>query len=254
MATEMSQVLDQLPKAEPVTYPKNLIDKVVCELRFPTVYGLQRGQPPVSLAAALRKSFPDHRSVDGVNVGPGGVAQDFGFVFTDKKQRLSVSFRASAISVEASAYRSFEELIERVTFVANAAKEVIDTEFFTRVGLRYINLLPCDESAVGDWVNPALVAPLASRVLPNVAEYSGRIASTFDGGGFLFQHGIGQAEGDKPRYVLDYDVWAEDVPFNSLAATMQCLHELEFRLFHWSLGKAAFAHMGPGKPKVETKK
>jgi uncharacterized protein (TIGR04255 family) len=244
-----------LPKVEPVTYQRNLIKQVVCELRFPTVYGLVRGKPPLSLASALRKSFPEHGTLDGLNVGPGGVAQDFAFAFKDKKKRTSVTFRPAALNIETTAYHSFEELLDTVLLVANAAKETIDSEFFTRVGLRYINGLPFQQVEIGEWVNTELVAPLAHKSLGIPVEFNGRAVVAVDGGGFILQHGLGKDDDSKTeQYVLDFDVWREDVPWPDLQTELQELHEAESRLFHWSIGRAALAYMGPAKPKPQRPK
>jgi uncharacterized protein (TIGR04255 family) len=240
-----------LPEVEPVTYSRNLIQQVVCELRFPTVYGLVRGKPPLSLATALRKAFPEHGTLDGLNVGPAGVAQDFAFVFKDKKKRTSIVFRPAALSVETTAYHSFEDLLETVLFTANAARETIDSEFFTRVGLRYINALPYQQAEIGDWVNMELVAPLANKSLGTPTDFGGRAMSATDGAGFLLQHSLSKDENTKAdKYTLDFDVWREDVPWADLPSELQELHESESRLFHWSIGKAALAYMGPAKPKL----
>lgn len=250
LAEQSRDVTVNVPKVTPVHYQRNLLEKVVCELRFPTLYGLERGKPPVSLANALRKEFPEHGIVDGLNLTAGSVAQDFGHVFNDKKRRTSITFRASALSIETTSYQSFEEYLMRVMFASNAAKEAIDTEFFTRVGLRYINAVPYEQEGIATWVNPAIVSPLAEGLFGDAAEYSGRIATTGEQGGYLFQHGIGKhSESGQLQYLLDYDCWREDVPVTDLQVVMEELHEMEFRLFHWSLGKAAFDYMGPGQPK-----
>lgn len=239
-----------LPSVAPVTYQRNLIRQVVCELRFPTIYGLVRGKPPLELANSLRKSFPEHRIIDGVNVGPGGVAQDFAFLFKDKKRKNTVTLRSSALNVESTAYNSFEDLLDMVLSAAKAAKSTIDSEFFTRIGLRYINELPYDQGSIGGWVNHDLVMPLIKSSLGAPMEFSGRVASASLSGGFLLQHGISKKENiSSSYYTLDFDVWKEDVPFGELAKTLSDLHESESRLFHWSIGPDAVAHMGASKPK-----
>lgn len=240
-----------LPKVEPVTYQRNLIRQVICELRFPTVYGLVRSKPPIELANSLRKSFPEHGIIDGVNVGPGGVAQEFTFFFKDKKRKNTVTFRSAALNVESVAYNSFEELLDIILSASKAAKSTIDSEFFTRVGLRYINELPCDQTNIGGWVNHELVMPLIKGSLGAPREYSGRVAATSFGGGFLLQHGISRKENaESSFYTLDFDLWKEDVAFEELASTLAALHESESRLFHWSIGPDALAYMGHAKPKA----
>lgn len=239
-----------IPKVASVHYQRNFLEKVVCELRFPTLYGLERGKPPASLANALRKEFPDHAIIDGLNITAGAVGQDFGYSFANKKRKTSVSFRSSALSIETTAYRSFEDFMNCVLFVAEAAKEAIDSDFFTRLGLRYINVMPYERGGISDWINPALVSPLASGIFGDPGEYSGRIVVADEVGGFLFQHGIGKhADSGKMKYLLDYDFWREDVDFSTLKSTMNELHEMEFGLFHWSLGKAAFNYMEQGNAK-----
>lgn len=239
-----------VPEVTPVTYQRNLLEKVVCELRFPTLYGLERGKPPVTLANSLRKEFPEHGSVEGLNLSAGAVAQDFGYVFTDKKRRTTVTFRASALSIEMAAYQTFEDFFERVLFVAEASKTAIDSEFFTRLGLRYINSVPYEQSSIERWVNPILVAPLAQGFFGQPTEYSGRIAATEERGGYLLQHGIGKhSQTGQYQYLLDIDFWREDVSFADLPEEMRKLHAMEFRLFSWTLGPAAFDYMGSAQPK-----
>ena len=252
MTTENQEVIAGfLPKVDPVTYQRNLIQQAVCELKFPTVYGLVRGKPPLELAKALRKTFPDHGTVDNLNVSMGGVAQDFAYVFKDKKNRTSITFRPSALSVETSSYQSFEALLNIVLFASESARRIIDSEFFTRVGLRYINGVPYNQADIGNWVNMELVSPLAKGSLGKPTEFSGRVATVTGNSGFLLQHGIGKKDGtNEEQYLLDFDVWREDVPFAELTNAIQELHEAESKLFNWSLGKAGFEYMGPGSAKV----
>ncbi len=250
LAAQARPLTLNVPQVEPVIYKRNLLEKAVCELRFPTLYGLERGKPPISLANALRKEFPEHGSVDGLNLTAGAVQQDFAYIFTDKKRHTTVTFRASALSVETTSYHSFEAFTERVLFVAEAARTAVDSEFFTRLGIRYINAVPYEQATISNWVNPVIVSPLAQNFFGQPAEYSGRIAATEERGGFLFQHGIGKhAQTGQYQYLLDFDFWREDVQFTDLKATMDQLHKMEFRLFHWSLGPAAFEYMGVAQSK-----
>lgn len=249
LATQGAEL--QLPDVQPVRYRNNVIQKAVCELKFPTLYGLERENPPAALANALRKLYPQHSILDGLNVGPTGVAQNFAYVFADKKARTQVVFRASSVALETSSYQTFESFLDRLLVITSIAQTVIDSDFFTRVGLRYINALPYGQGAIGDWVNPQLVGALSSGVFGTPAEFNGRIAGKIaDDAGFTLSHGIGQgSENSGLDYVLDLDFWQEDVPSTEIEEVVTQLHDLEHRMFHWSLAPAAFAHMGPSTPK-----
>ena len=239
-----------LPSIEAVHYQRNLIQKTVCELRFPTLYSLDSHKPPVSFATALRKTYPEHAVMNDLNVSSSGVAQAFAHVFTDKKRRLAVSLRPSAISIEASAYHSFEDFASQVAQVVEASEKVIDSEFFTRVGLRYINTVPYDPATIAQCVNPALVQALADGIYGDAIEHHGRVSGTTDAGGFAFSHGLGvNSSSGKKEYVLDLDFFQEDVGVRETGKVLTELHELEFRMFHWCIGKAAFDHLGTATPK-----
>lgn len=239
-----------MPQVQPVRYRRNIIHKAVCELKFPTLYGLEREKPPVALANALRKLYPQHSILDGVNVGPTGVAQNFAYLFADKKNRTQVVFRASSLALETTNYQTFEEFIDRLLTVVELAKAVIDADFFTRVGLRYINKLPFEQATIADWVNPQLVSALAGGLFGVPDEFNGRIAGRTENGGFSFSHGIGQnADTNKLDYLLDFDFWQEDVALADTKVVVTGLHDEEHRMFHWSLGTAAFDYMGPATPK-----
>lgn len=237
----------QLPEVQPVRYRNNVIQKAVCELKFPTLYGLEREHPPAGLANALRKLYPQHSILDGLNVGPTGVAQNFAYVFADKKARTQVVFRASSVALETTSYQTFEDFLDRLLVITGIAQAVIDSEFFTRVGLRYINALPYGHGAIGEWVNPQLVGALSAGAFGAPEEFNGRIAGKIaEDAGFTLSHGIGQgSENSKSDYVLDLDFWQEDVPSAEIEEVVTRLHDLEHRMFHWSLAPAAFDYMGP---------
>jgi len=227
-------------------YQKNFIRLAVCELRFPTLFEVEAETPPLSLSKALRKEYPTHERLKNVNVNLGGVAHSNAHGFRSKKGRWSVTLRAAALSLETSLYDSFEEFAERLGFVLKAAEDTIDTDFFTRVGLRYINVVPCAPETAGEWINPALVAALAAGTYGAISEYWQRVQGPTTMGGYTFSHGIQVQPGSVPReYLLDFDFFKEDVAVGETLPVVKKLHELEYSMFDWSLGPKAKEHLGP---------
>ncbi|MGA0525557.1 TIGR04255 family protein, partial [Escherichia coli] len=64
------------------------------------------------------------------------------------------------ITLETARYGSFDEFEEQLQLVIAAAAATIDSDFFTRVGLRYVNVLPCQASSIDGWLNDQLAQPL----------------------------------------------------------------------------------------------
>ncbi len=235
-----------VPQAEPAHFARNFIKQAVCEFRFPTLFELEGQRPPASFANALRKFYPIYEVANAVNLSAGGVARSNAHVFKEKRARWTVTLRAAAITLETSHYDAFSEFEERLTFILSAAEKVIDSEFFTRVGLRYINSVPCAIDDIGDWVNPNLVGLLQSGVYGDVDEYSHRVVGNTATGGYLFQHGLGiDSQTQNTEYVLDFDFFGEDVPLSETIGVVRSLHAEEFAMFSWALGPRSKEYLGP---------
>lgn len=154
-----------VPLARSANYARNFIKQAVCELRFPTLYELEAARPPVSFAQALRKEYPIQELMETVNLGGGSLpARANVHSFRSKRQRWTVTLGAAFVKLETLHYGAFAEFKERLALVLKAAAPVIDSDYFTRVGLRYINSVPYVRERIDQWVNPGLVGPLAGGI------------------------------------------------------------------------------------------
>lgn len=245
----------QAPPRKPLNVPgvgsahfaKNFIRLAVCELRFPTLFELtETDRPPLPFAKALRKDYPTHELMKDLNVNPGGLAQATAHGFRSKNGRWTVTLRAAALSLETSNYDAFGELEDRLKVLVEAAKNTIDSDFFTRVGIRYINAVPFNVAEIKDWVNPVLVTPLGDGTFGDADEHSQSVRGTTTVGGYNFRHGLSNPASDGSReYFLDFDFYREDVAVSDTIDTVRKLHELEFSMFVWSLGEKAKQELGP---------
>ena len=255
-----------VPQADKALFAKNFIRQAVCELRFPTLYELEGAKPPPSFAHALRKEYPHQEVVNSISLSNSGPDSANNHLFRSKTKSWTVTLRAAAVVLETNNYSSFQIFKDRLEFVVQAASKVIDSDFFTRVGLRYINSVPYERKEIGEWVNPSLVAPLMEGVYGDPLEYAGRVIGTTENGGYILQHGIqtttsrqrgigplgvGQGQNIHPsatiqnEYALDFDLYSEDVELADVMDTVQRLHDLEYSLFNWAIGPAAKKHLGP---------
>ncbi|MGC4062574.1 MAG: TIGR04255 family protein [Aquabacterium sp.] len=239
-----------VPLVASAHFERNLIRQAVCELRFPTLYELEDARPPIAFAKALRKDYPHHESGNDLNVGVGGLAHPF--VHTFRSNRWTVTLRASAIAVETHQYISYAEFRTKVQQVIEAAVKIIDSDFFTRVGLRYINSVPYNQPEMEKWVNPVLMQALSSGIYGDVTEHSQRISGVTESGNYLFQHGIG-VRNSRQEYVLDFDFSSENIAVDDCLPTIDKLHEQEFSMFIWALGDNSKAYLGQDKFAKETK-
>jgi uncharacterized protein (TIGR04255 family) len=111
--------------------------------------------------------------------------------------------RTSSFGVETTAYVDFEDFLARIGKVLDAAERCLDTDFFTRVGLRYINVLPAEIGDIEGWVNDGLVGPLADGPMHAAHHCWCEVRGTTEFGTYTFRYGIVGVEGEGQRYVME---------------------------------------------------
>lgn len=248
MPTDNEQQHLNLPRVAPANFARNFISQVVCELRFPVLFDLDKDRAPASFVGALRKSYPVYEAYKEVKMGMDGRNTHSAVHIFRGRHGWAISLRPSSVVLETSKYESFEKFAEQLEMLIGISQPVIDSDFFTRVGLRYTNTLPYEPGAIDGWVNPDLVRPLASGFFGRPIECSGRIGGTTPDGGYVFAYGIGEStQGKGTAYVLDFDLYTEDVPVNETMPLVQRLHEYEFSMFSWAIGDKAREHLGPSR-------
>jgi uncharacterized protein (TIGR04255 family) len=227
-------------------YKRNFLRQAVCELRFPTLMELGEPKPPASFVKALRKEYPHLELGNEVTVRIGGASTGSNntHIFRAAKLTWTVSLKQSALSIETTAYTEYAQMRERVLNVVEAASKIIDSDFFTRIGLRYINVIDSDSDPVHGWINPELVGPLLSGHFNGIHEYAGKFVLTGSDGGCLLQHGIllnreHASEKTRPQYLLDIDSFRNEISLSDTSAALDAVHAQVFDVFDWAIGPKA---------------
>lgn len=239
-------------------YKRNYLRQAVCELRFPTLMELGAARPPEQFVTALRKDYPYLELQNEVTFALGSVSSGSNstHVFRSAKQNWTVSLKESAVSIETTAYTEYAQMREKVLRVVDAAIKVIDSDFFTRVGLRYINVIDGAEDPRNGWVNPQLVAPIVGSNFTGIGDYAGKMQLVAGDGGCLLQHGLKISRQQKevpihPEYLLDVDIYRNEVAGGDVAAALDVMHSQAFDIFDWSLGEKAREHLSTTKKSMK---
>jgi uncharacterized protein (TIGR04255 family) len=208
---------------------------------------------PAKLQRVLRKDYPHFAKLRGVSMGDAGAAPlPHKYEFESKKRDWTIALSSNSLSLETKRYTDFEAFLDRFNKMLSATKELLDTDFFTRVGLRYINGVPLEDGTVEGWIRPDLVATILGGELGTLSKYHTELHGFIDGGQYSFRHGV------KPRddltrpvdeYYLDFDYYAEDVGIDNVSDLITQFHDTNFSLFSWSLGEKAKERLGAGEPK-----
>ena len=233
-------------------YQRNFLRQAVCEFRFPTLMEIGGQKPPAAFVSSLRKEYPHLELGNEVTLGIGGGSNGFNnsHIFRSTKLTWTVSLKQSSFSIETTAYTTYAQMRERVMRVIEAASKVIDSDFFTRVGLRYINVIDTDEDPANGWVNPELVGPILSGHFSGIKEYAGKLQLLAEDGGCSLQHGLRfnqQNSESASQYVLDIDSFRNEVAVENAAVALDMMHSQSFDMFDWAIGSKAREQLSAAK-------
>lgn len=247
-----SQLLS-VPEAPSIRFERNFIDVAVCELRFPTLLELE-SRPPVTLQSQLRKRYPFYEKQEQLDKrNLEGVAGRYRYVFRSRKGDWTIGVHAGAVSIASNKYTEFEDLFGRLTELLKFATPLIDSNFFTRVGLRYTNKIPIDDGELKGWINEELSSPLISGPYGDVSMYVSEMRGFIEDGAYTFRQGVSQRDGTFDGYMLDYDYWKEDVEVKDALGLIKTFNRTNFSFFWWCLGPKARDYLGKPRKKKAVK-
>lgn len=226
-------------------YKRNYLRQAVCELRFPTLMSLGGRIPPTAFANALRRDYPYTEQGTEFTVGAAEQSGSSYFhVFKSSKMAWSATLKSNALVLETTRYTEYADLRARVLKLVTAAREVIDSDFFTRVGLRYINVVATGDGPLEPWINNKLIGALCGESFKGVSEHAGKLLLAAEDGGCLLQHGL-QHKPDQaqkksiPDYVIDIDAFRNEITIDDVGLALDAVHRQGFAMFDWALGDKA---------------
>jgi len=230
-----------LPDIPVVQFQRNFIKVAACELRFPTLLEFETS-PPTQLQKVLRKDYPYYEPAQSVRVSPGSFGHEMKYLFRSRKRDWVVTFHASAIILETNRYTNFGEFSNRLEMLIKQSQPLLDTDFFTRVGLRYIDEIPIEDGELSGWVRDDLVASLTAGVYGEVERYLQEVRGAAQAGNYIFKHGI--RDNNPDVYYLDFDFYEANVSSSEVIPIVGDFNQESFRFFHWALGNKALERLG----------
>jgi uncharacterized protein (TIGR04255 family) len=183
MGGSAEMLFEDLPR---VKYDKDTLDNVVCQFRFPALLGIDV-DPPVAFQKAIRDRFPNY--VEGAMIRleippqpsedvaldvlrqtlPGGKNHEFSSADGAWKLNLTRTF----LALTTVDYSRWETFLDWFSAPLAALEREYDPGFYTRIGLRYVNVirrssLGLDGRSWNDLIIPGLLGLLGSEVADGV--------------------------------------------------------------------------------------
>jgi len=153
------------PSTPRVHYKKNPLKKVVLQVRFPTILQID-SEAPASFQNEIRGKFPGYDekfSVSqniNINIGIKGMTQPFNtptkskqYEFSSADGKTKVLLTKNYLSIEADKYEQWEKFEEDFKPIFKALSESYSPAFYTRIGIRYIDVFSKTELGISDEIN-----------------------------------------------------------------------------------------------------
>lgn len=254
------------PESPRVIYSKNPLISVVCQLRFPTILKID-AQLPVDFQEEIREQFPLFRQqtqqisfaqippelAKQIKIPPSAVANAYEFSSADGGTTITLT--KDFLALATNNYQRWENFKANLAKPIEALEKVYSPAFFTRVGLRYQDLI--DRSSLGlkgvGWgqlLEPHIAGVLAWGDVEGSVDVSAVKAELrlqdFNGRVSL-QHGLAESEDSKELcYLIDTDFFTnENTSIQNATNVLNSFNKNARELFRWCITEKLHNAMEP---------
>lgn len=212
-----------------VIYKKNPLNQVICQVRFPTVLAIEANVPS-GFQEAIRDEFPlyDVAPSGGLPKGlPSEIARllsvdaaagkEHNFVSDDSFWKVTLT--KDFLALTAGRYERWEQFEKKLKGPFEALLNEYEPSFFSRVGLRYQNVISRENVGLADTPWSTLLAQFlagelsVSEIEPNIVGRVGEFLLNLGDkeGKVRVKHGFVQAENrNEQLYLIDADYFIDD--------------------------------------------
>lgn len=234
----MEDKVINLPDFTKTTFNRNFIKTAVCEIRFPILLELEN-TPPKAFQKTFRRKYPNFAVRTSINLQVGDQKKENFYVFSSLDKVWTISIKSSSISIETNKYTSFTEFLDRFTELLPEANKFIDSPIYTRVGLRFIDVIPKNLTDIDGWIKKELLNPFSQIGEPTM--FWSAVKGKSEHGNFTFQYGV--QETNQSEVILDFDFFVENIEVKQVTETLKKLHQDSLKLFHWSIEEKSFSYL-----------
>ena len=181
------------PEVSKVIYRKNVIDRVICQFRFPPILRIDT-ETPSRFQECNREKFPEFREEEGSTIlAPAGMPQELhakmiqqilpsetkNYEFSSEDGLWKVNLARTFLALTTTQYIRRSDFQNRLSVPLKALIYIYQPAYFSRIGLRYIDIIRRSQLNLVDvkWkelLKPHILGLLSESAIENeiqTAEY-----------------------------------------------------------------------------------
>lgn len=261
------------PESERVTYHRNVLENVICQLRFPPVLRIET-ELPARFQEAIRGQYPVLTQLGPIDAASGfpsevlnlvksmlpvSISRTYQFSSEDGRWRVTLSKESLALEC-IGVYTTWEDFMGRFGVAIEALRREYTPAFFSRLGLRYIDIVRRSRLDLTNvpWrnlLNPHIAAELASPISGDVQEATHVLVVKLNeqGDRVRMNHGIlRMRDPEEESYRIDNDFYSEKrTESDNVATRLDELHRESGYCFRWCISRTLHDAMEPRPLAVE---
>lgn len=253
-----------IPDSPRVLYGKNPLAEVICQLKFPPVLKIDVAAP-ADFQERIRSRFPAYKEsrvvpfavdlpADVTNLIPnewrvGKVAYEF--ISADEIWKVTLTRESIALTTKK--YERWEQFKEFLKLAVDALAGIYAPAFYTRVGLRYKDIIQRTPLGLAgtpwsELLRPHIAGELSVPEISGSIETAGRqLILSLDGQAkVLLQHGLLSGDKGEICYAIDADFWTEKrTEAKDVLTLLDQFNRQSGNLFRWCISDRLHNAMGP---------
>ncbi|WP_399233056.1 TIGR04255 family protein [Synechococcus sp. CS-1333] len=245
----------RFPDSQRVTYSANPLVEVICQLKFPKILRIEY-EAPYKLQDAIRDEYPNINCIQGNSVTIASA--DLSIVQSEADQRFvsyefihesaewKLTLASDSIALSTLNYTRWEDFRERLFKALEVFNSIYSPASFSRVGLRYQNLIVRSELGLGDttWNQLLKSSVLGCLVSTDLSESD--LSDAFltfgcslnvEGAILRVRAGLAKKDGsDEVCYLIDSDCYTEStLEFANVRQVLDQFNKQLRNFFNWAI-------------------
>lgn len=247
------------PETKRVIYKRNPLDEVICQLRFPPILKID-AEVPAQFQEQVRRVFPSYSEkaefklrfsselegppaeILGKMLGASDT-KNHEFLSDDGEWKINLTRTFAALSTRR--YQRWEEFSHMLALPVAALLDAYSPEHFTRIGLRYVNIiqrskLEMPDRRWADLIKPHILGILAApEVDGSVRNFESKFEVGLSDGESAVRirtSFVQPADNGEIRYKIDNDFFtSKKVEVGGMTDKLEFLNSRSGRLFRWAI-------------------
>jgi uncharacterized protein (TIGR04255 family) len=245
------------PKVKRIIYKRNFLDTVICQVRFPPILKIDT-ETPAAFQEEVRSLYPhltESSELLYIRVEPSpSPAEDFqqirgprdtkNYAFASEDEKWKVNLTRNSLALSTKDYIRWEDFIERFEKALKAFVGIYEPTSFTRVGLRYIDVIVRSKlglegvdwgELIQDYISGVLVV---DSIKDEIRSYENTFQVALEGEGLVrvMTKTVQSSESGEHCYVIDSDFFSNRrIKHEEVFPVLNSFHACALNLFRWCI-------------------